>query len=78
MDQGTSAQSNTSVSGGFEDEGFILLTELRPIVPLHPQHIRKLVRRGDFPAPVKIGGRTAFARSAIRLWCRRQTEAQQP
>jgi predicted DNA-binding transcriptional regulator AlpA len=55
-----------------EDEGFILLTELRPIVPLHPQHIRKLARRGQFPKPVKIGGRTAFRRRDIRDWARRQ------
>jgi Helix-turn-helix domain len=50
------------------DEGFVLLTDLRPIIPLHPQHIRKLVREGRFPAPVKLGGRTAFRRSDIRTW----------
>jgi predicted DNA-binding transcriptional regulator AlpA len=55
-----------------EDDGFVLLTELRAIVPLHPQHIRKLVRRGEFPAPVKIGGRTAFRRRDIRDWARTQ------
>ena len=55
-----------------EDEGFILLTELRPLIPLHPQHIRKLVRRGQFPAPVRIGGRTAFRRREIREWMRQQ------
>jgi predicted DNA-binding transcriptional regulator AlpA len=56
-----------------EDEGFVLLTELRLIVPLHPQHIRKLVRRGEFPAPVRIGGRTAFRRRDIRDWARQQS-----
>ena len=54
------------------DEGFILLKDLKPIVPLHEQHIRKLARRGDFPAPIKIGGRTAFRRSEIREWARKQ------
>lgn len=56
-----------------EDEGFILLTELRPIVPLHPQHVRKLIRRGQFPTPVNIGGRTAFRRRDIREWAQRQS-----
>ncbi len=57
-----------------EDDGFILLMDLRPIVPLHPQHIRKLVKRGEFPAPLKISGRTMFSRRAIREWCRRQAQ----
>jgi len=51
------------------DDGFILLTDLRPIVPLHPQHIRKLIKRNEFPKPVRIGGRTAFRRKDIREWC---------
>jgi predicted DNA-binding transcriptional regulator AlpA len=59
-------------ASSLEDEGFILLTELRPIVPLHPQHIRKLVKRGEFPAPLKVGGRTVFRRRDIREWARRQ------
>lgn len=55
------------------DEGFILLSDLRPLIPLHPQHIRKLVRRGEFPRWVKVGGRTAFRRREIREWLRNQT-----
>ncbi len=52
-----------------QDEGFILLNDLRPLVPLHPQHIRKLIRRGEFPAPVALGGRrTAFRRRDVREW----------
>lgn len=69
MDQTISSPEPSS----FEDDGFILLTELRPIVPLHPQHIRKMVRRGEFPAPVNIGGRTAFRRRDIREWARKQS-----
>jgi predicted DNA-binding transcriptional regulator AlpA len=77
MDQTVSTQALAArawpdQASSLEDQGFILLTELRPIVPLHPQHIRKLVRRGDFPAPSKIGGRTAFRRRDIREWCGRQ------
>jgi predicted DNA-binding transcriptional regulator AlpA len=60
------------------DDGFVLLTEMRPIVPLHPQHIRKLVKRGEFPAPVTLGGRTAFRRRDIRDWCRAQTQMATP
>lgn len=52
-------------------DGFILLTALSPnIIPLHPQHIRKLVRKGLFPAPVNVGGRTAFRRSDLREFIR--------
>ena len=63
---------SNGLTSSLEDDGFILLTELRPVVPLHPQHIRKLVRRGEFPAPVLIGGRTAFRRRDVRNWCRAQ------
>ena len=78
--QGTSVEPN--ITTALEEEGFILLTELRPIVPLHPQHIRKLIRRGEFPAPVCIGGhggrggRTAFRRRDILEWARQQTQSQ--
>ncbi len=57
------------------DDGFILLTDLHKVVPLHPQHIRKLARKGLFPAPLNIGGRTAFARRDIRDWCQKQRQA---
>lgn len=66
------SRSSPPFSSPIDDDGFILLTELRSVVPLHPQHVRKLVRRGDFPAPVKIGGRTAFRRRDIREWAQRQ------
>ena len=71
-------QQGISEPHALEDDGFILLTELRPIVPLHPQHIRKLVRRGEFPPAVNLGGRdgrggrTAFRRRDIRDWLRQQ------
>lgn len=67
----TEHTSKTSFAS-LEDEGFVLLTDLRRIVPLHPQHIRKLIRRGEFPAPVRIGGRTAFRRRDLRDWISRQ------
>ncbi len=67
-----SAPSDCPSTGPLEDEGFILLLDLRPFVPLHPQHIRKLVRRGEFPLPVKVGGRTAFRRRDVVAWMRNQ------
>ncbi len=66
------AEQNISTAS-LDDEAFVLLTELRPIVPLHPQHIRKLVKRGLFPAPVCIGGRTAFRKRDIRDWAKKQS-----
>lgn len=58
-----------------KDEGFILLSELRDgdgelRVPLHPHHIAKLVKRGEFPPKFKVGGRIAFRRRDIRAWSR--------
>lgn len=72
MDSKHSATIIPSSRDSLEDDGFVLLTELRPIVPLHPQHIRKLVKRQEFPQPVKIGGRTAFRRADVRKWAREQ------
>lgn len=63
---------NSRTDDPLVDDGFILLTELHKVVPLHPQHIRKLARKGLFPAPLNIGGRTAFARRDIRDWCEKQ------
>jgi len=65
-------QQSLSAQAVLEDEAFVLLLELRQYVPLHPQHIRKLVRRGEFPTPVKIGGRTAFRRRDIIAWAQEQ------
>ena len=71
MEQTSETQPRSTLPP-LEEDGFILLTDLYEIVPLHPQHIRKLSRRGDFPAIVKVGGRAAFRRSEIKEWCRSQ------
>jgi predicted DNA-binding transcriptional regulator AlpA len=69
----TQAAPPSPVHDSLDDDGFILLADLRPLVPLHPQHIRKLVKRGEFPTPVALGGRrTAFRRSDVRDWLRAQ------
>jgi predicted DNA-binding transcriptional regulator AlpA len=65
-------QPNRADIPSLEDEGFILLAELRSIIPLHPQHIRKMIKRGQFPPALKVGGRTCFRRSAIREFLRQQ------
>src|SRR6185295_6631469 len=49
----------------------IFLLDLRPYVPFHPAHIYKLIRRGEFPKPVRLGRRTAFRRRDIREWVTR-------
>jgi predicted DNA-binding transcriptional regulator AlpA len=56
-----------------EDDGLIFLLDLRPYVPFHPAHIYKLIRRGEFPKPVRLGRRTAFRRRDIREWVSQQT-----
>jgi predicted DNA-binding transcriptional regulator AlpA len=55
-----------------DDDGLILLEDLRPYIPLHPQQIRKLIKRQEFPQPVKLGRRTAFVRREILAFCRDQ------
>lgn len=60
-------------NNALEDEGLIYLLDLRPYVPYHPAHIHKLIRRGEFPKPVKLGRRTAFRRRDIREWVSQQT-----
>ncbi len=49
------------------DDGLIELTALARFVPFHPQHVRKLVKKGLFPAPVKVPGcrRTVFLRRDV-------------
>lgn len=63
---------NEEAESSIEDDGFILLTKLFELVPLHPQQIRKMVKRGLFPRPVSLSGRTAFRRKEIRRWLREQ------
>ena len=55
-----------------DNDGLILLEDLRPYVPLHPQQIRKLIKRRECPQPVKLGRRTAFVRREVLAFCLRQ------
>jgi predicted DNA-binding transcriptional regulator AlpA len=64
---------NRSSDNALDDEGLIYLLDLRPYVPYHPAHIHKLIRRGEFPKPIKLGRRTAFRRRDIREWVNQQT-----
>ena len=65
-------QEPVLIAAELDTDGLILLSDLRPFVPLHPQHLRKLARRGEFPTPIKVGGRTMFRRREIRDWLRKQ------
>jgi hypothetical protein len=63
----TFANVHPASISSLSDDGLIELTALRPFVPFHPQHIRKLIKKGLFPAPVKVPGcrRTVFLRRDI-------------
>jgi prophage regulatory protein len=42
-------------------------------ITLHPNHLRKLIKAGKFPAPVKVGaggrqGKIAFIEEEIDAW----------
>lgn len=50
------------------DEGLIGLADLYQFVPFHRAHVHKLVRRGEFPKPIKLGRRTVWRRRDIRDW----------
>ncbi len=70
MAQGDVAAAAAPTNFADDDIGFALLNDLRAVVPLHPQHIRKLSRKGLFPPLINIGGRTCVRRRDLREWCR--------
>ena len=60
-------------------QALIFAPELRRAgVPYHIQHLRKLVRRGEFPTPVPLGRRRAWVRGEVLDWVRRQAENRHP
>lgn len=62
-----SPQSRLSAVSSLNDDGLIELSALKQFVPFHPQHVRKLVKKGLFPPPVKVPGcrRTVFLRRDV-------------
>ncbi|HML28723.1 MAG TPA: hypothetical protein PKE16_07785 [Hyphomicrobium sp.] len=63
----TPYQPAIAMWSSLNDDGLIELSALRPFVPFHPQHVRKLVKKGLFPNPVKVPGcrRTVFLRRDV-------------
>jgi prophage regulatory protein len=50
-------------------ERLIFLGEVQRRVPLHRVTLWRLVRSGEFPAPVKVGARrVAWRESEVRAW----------
>ncbi len=69
---GDAHKDETPSASALGDEGLIGLDDLYHFVPLHRAHIHKLVRRGEFPAPLKLGRRTVFRRRDVRDWLNKQ------
>ena len=52
-----------------ESNTFILAQELTGLVPLSPNHLRRLEAQGDFPRRVRIGAnRIAWLRDEVEQW----------
>lgn len=48
---------------------FVLMRELSAITTFSPQHLYKLIERGEFPKPIKLGlRRSAWLRSFVDSW----------
>jgi excisionase family DNA binding protein len=47
---------------------YLTVSEAAAYVRLHPEHLQKLVRRGDGPARLKIGRSVRFARQELDRW----------
>ncbi len=69
---GNTERKDAASGGTLGDEGLIGLDDLYYFVPFHRAHIHKLVRRGEFPQPLKLGRRTVWWRRDIRDWLARQ------
>ena len=59
-----------------ESDTFILAQELTGLVPLSPNHLRRLEAQGDFPRRVRIGAnRIAWLRAEVEEWLAGRVEA---
>ena len=55
-------------------EGFIRLPKLLSLIPISKSSIYAKVKKGEFPAPVKLSERTsAWSVQEIREWSKRLT-----
>ena len=61
--EGNTMGSNTTV------EKFLMLSQVRDIVPYSASHIWRLERSGQFPRRVRLGGnRLAWLQSEVNSW----------
>ena len=61
--EGNTMGSNTTV------EKFLMLSQVRDIVPYSASHIWRLERSGQFPRRVRLGGnRVAWLQSEVNSW----------
>ena len=48
---------------------FLTINDVRQLIPFCQPHIYRLMKRGEFPKPIKIGiSRVAWRESDIRAW----------
>jgi prophage regulatory protein len=48
---------------------FLTINDVRQLIPFCQPHIYRLMKRGEFPKPIKIGiSRVAWRESDIRTW----------
>jgi prophage regulatory protein len=60
-------------------ERFLTAEQLRELIPFSRMHIHRLMRRGDFPRPLKLGEqRVAWKESEIRAWLESRPRAEYP
>ncbi len=61
--EGNTMGSNTTV------EKFLMLSQVRDIVPYSASHIWRLERSGQFPRRIRLGGnRVAWLQSEVNSW----------
>jgi excisionase family DNA binding protein len=53
---------------------FLLYADVARRLRVSEQHVRNLVARGEFPAPVRLGRVLRFERAAVEQWLREQRE----
>lgn len=53
----------------------ISLKEVAAVLRMHPEHVRaRLMRRIDFPRPLRLGGALRFERTEINDWIAAQRQ----
>ncbi|HCQ47509.1 MAG TPA: hypothetical protein DIW53_12315 [Achromobacter sp.] len=51
------------------------LKDVAAVLGMHPEHVRaRLMRRADFPRPLRLGGALRFERSEIYEWITAQRQ----